>query len=127
MNLWINVYSNNVKQLSDFYLALGFSPNPKFKNTEREASFVFNQTTLMIFKEGFFNQAFPAKMSTPQPTPTCLFSIDMPTIEAAESLVNKAVKLGGKDLKVIPSLKNKGFYNTGFIDLDGHLWNILVS
>jgi predicted lactoylglutathione lyase len=128
MNLWLNIYAKDVEKLTRFYQEIGFVINRKFKQTNQEASFVFNQTVLMIFKDGFFDQAFPAAMRVPENNPaTVLFSIDMPSIEAAEALVKKAVLLGGKDLTVNPSLKMKGFYNTGFIDPEGHLWNILVT
>jgi predicted lactoylglutathione lyase len=128
MNLWLNIYAKDVKKLSAFYTALGFTPNAKFKTTEQEASFLFdNHITLMIFKEGFFNQAFPYRISTPTSSATILFSISMPTIEAADMVVKRAVALGGRDLGVITELKKPGFYNTGFIDPEGHPWNVLVT
>lgn len=127
MNLWLNIYAKDVEKLTQFYLGLGFTPNPNFQNTKREASFFFNKTILMIFKEGFFEDAFPAKMHTPHQEIHVLFSIDMPSIREAEALVQKAISFGGKDLKVNPKLKNEGFYNTGFVDIEGYHWNILVS
>lgn len=128
MTLWLNIYAKEVAKLAAFYTALGFQPNPKIKATEREASFTFdNKVTLMIFQEGFFQKAFPWKLAVPKKEASILFSFDMPSIEDAEALVRKAVSLGGKDLSVIKALKNKGFYNTGFVDPEGHLWNILVN
>lgn len=128
MNIWFNVYAKDVIKLVEFYKAIGFQINPNFKVTANEASIVFeNQTTMMIFKEGFFQSVIPTPIITPTiQNPSVLFSIELPSIEEAENMVNKAILQGGKDLGVSSRAKQKGFYNTGFIDLEGHLWNILV-
>lgn len=127
MKLWLNIYSKNIQALCAFYEAMGFTPHPTMKRTDSEAAFVFDNVTLMVFKEGFFKQAFPYPITTPQGASTTLFSLSMPSIEAAEALVEKAIRHGGKSLQVAPFLKQPTFYNTGFIDPDGHAWNLLVS
>ena len=128
MKIWLNIYAKDVRKLADFYHAIGFQLNPHFKVTDHEASIVFDhQLILMIFKDGFFQNVIPTPIITPkQQSPSVLFSIELPSIEAAENMVKNAVIQGGKDLDVSVRAKQKGFYNTGFIDPEGHLWNILV-
>jgi len=126
MNLWINLYARDVQKLAHFYQELGFQPIPTFPATETEAGFHVGETTVMIFKQGFFEQVIPHTMRTPSPHPTVLLSFDLPSIEEAEGWVKKAISLGGQDLNVHEMAKKPGFYNTGFIDLEGYYWNILV-
>ena len=127
MKLWVNIYAKKLQTLCAFYEAIGFSANPAIKRTDSEASFVFDNLTLMVFSEGFFKRAFPYPIITPQGSSTVLFSLSMPTVEAAEAMVQQAIELGGQSLNVSPALKQPGFYNTGFIDPEGHAWNILVT
>lgn len=127
MTLWLNIYAKDVRKLSVFYEKIGFKKNANFKFSDHEASFVFdNKVTLMIFKEGFFDALIESKISVPKSESTILFSFDMPSIQEADELVNLAIQEGGKPLNVSEQAKNPNFYNTGFIDLEGHLWNILV-
>ena len=128
MRIWLNIYAKDVQKLADFYQAIGFQINPNFKATSNEASIVFdNQFVIMIFKDGFFQRVIPNPIVTPKPqSPSVLFSIELPSIDIAETMVQKAIQHGGKDLEVSSRAKQKGFYNTGFIDPEGHLWNLLV-
>ena len=128
MTIWLNIYAKDVQKLADFYQAIGFQMNPNFKATSNEASIVFDhQLVLMIFKDGFFQSVIPTPIVTPKlQSPSVLFSIELPSIDIAENMVQKAIQYGGKDLEVSSRAKQKGFYNTGFIDPEGHLWNILV-
>lgn len=127
MKLWLNIYAKKLQTLCAFYEAIGFTPNPAIKRTDSEASFVFDNVTLMVFSEGFFNRAFPYPISTPNGSSTVLFSFSLPTVDEAENMVQQAIRLGGQSLNVSPSLKQPGFYNTGFIDPEGHAWNILIT
>jgi len=126
MNLWINLYAHDVQKLALFYRELGFQPHPAFPASENEAGFEIGHMTIMLFKQGFFDHVIPHPITPPSPLPTLLLSFDLPSIEKAEMWVQRAIKLGGRDLNVHEMAKNPGFYNTGFIDPEGYYWNILV-
>lgn len=123
-NIWFNLASDDPIKAASFYSQLGFALNPNFKVSEELVSLSFQNTTLMIFKKGFFIHKLEDDLHTHVNRHEVLLSIQMPTIEEAEILVRKAEELGGQRLYHPTQAGN--MYNTGFVDIDGHWWNVLV-
>ena len=123
--LWINLVSKDIKKARDFYQALGFVITPRFTASDEVTSLIFNENTLvlMIFNEQFFKDKLPDNIYAGAYAHEVLLSISASSIADADELVAKAIAAGGKALG--EPLSDGSMYNTGFIDLDGHWWNIL--
>lgn len=123
--LWINIVTDDVHKAVSFYLELGFTLNPHFPVSEEGASFYFNESklVLMLFHRSFFDGKIPSPLITHPNQHEVLLSIGATSKEDADHLVETAIRLGGKALGT--PVWSGNMYNTGFIDLDGHHWNIL--
>lgn len=122
--IWFNLSSDDPMKASAFYQGLGFQLNPYFKPSDELVSLSFSNTTVMVFRKGFFDGKLEHDLHTHPKEHEVLLSIEMPTVNEAEALVEKAISLGGK--RLFHPTQAGSMYNTGFIDLDGHWWNILV-
>jgi uncharacterized protein len=123
--LWINLIVKDLQASKPFYQQLGFVFNPRFEQTIEVASLLFNDKSLsvMLFEETFFHGKLPKGLSANTEQKDTLLSISADSVEDADLLVEKAIQAGGKKLSD-PAWSGQ-MYNTGFIDLDGHWWNIL--
>ncbi len=123
--LWINLIVKDLKASKRFYQQLGFVFNPRFEQANEVASLLFNDKSLsvMLFEETFFHGKLPKGLSANTEQKDTLLSISADSVEDADVLVEKAIQAGGKKLSD-PAWSGQ-MYNTGFIDLDGHWWNIL--
>jgi hypothetical protein len=114
-----------MKASKRFYQQLGFEFNPRFEQTSEVASLLFNDKSLivMLFEASFFHGKLPNGLSAHTLQKDTLLSISATSVEDADALVEKAILAGGKRLSE-PAWSGQ-MYNTGFIDIDGHWWNIL--
>lgn len=124
-DLWINLVVADVAKAKQFYQAVGFDLNPRFSESNEVASLVFNEktTVVMLFQVDFFKDKLPAPLVRGEMTNEVLLSIGADSVEDADQLVARAIEAGGRALGH-PQWQGN-MYNTGFIDLDGHWWNIL--
>ncbi len=123
--LWINLVVEDIPKAKQFYQSIGFELNARFASATEVASLVFNDKTLviMLFQKGFFEGKLPTDLVTQTGQREVLLSIGADSQEDADQLVAKAIQAGGQALGE-PDWEG-AMYNTGFIDLDGHWWNIL--
>lgn len=122
---WLNLPVRNVKKSKEFFAALGFSFHPRHVNSDEMASLQIgdNKTIIMLFDEktfqGFTNNAIADTSKGTE----ALLSIEVESKEKVDEIVEKAVLAGGK--KYCEPNDQGWMYGSGFIDLDGHRWNLL--
>ena len=123
--LWINLIVNDLHKSKAFYQSLGFELNPRFSQATEVASLLFSdkKVVVMLFQKEFFTGKLPLGLSTNTEVKEVLISISADSVEDADNLVKKAILAGGKALGE-PAWSGQ-MYNTSFIDLDGHWWNVL--
>lgn len=123
--LWINLIVKNIPKAKTFYQTLGFQLNPRFEQATEVASLLFSDhhVVVMLFEESFFKDKLPDGLKAHTTPKEVLISISASSVEDANQLVEQAIAAGGKQLGT-PAWRGN-MYNHGFIDLDGHWWNIL--
>jgi len=123
---WINLPVKDLKRSKNFFTQLGFSFKPLPGNREDSACLILGSKNVqvMLFEEAAFRSFTDSEVSDPVKGNEVLFSIDAETAEEVNDLAKIAEKAGGK-IFAEPGEKEGWMYGCGFIDPDGHRWNIL--
>jgi len=124
--IWVNLPVTNIEKSVTFFTEMGFEKNERFPFTETMASFFIGEKkfVMMLFRadvlSGFSgNQVADTTIGT-----EVLFSIDAESKEEVDEMLQKAAAAGG-EIYAEGGEKDGWMYGGGFIDLDGHRWNLL--
>jgi len=125
-DLWLNLASKDLKKAKEFFTKLGFAMNDHHAASHMVSMFIgSNKVVVNLFDEKLFQgfiggQAITNTLNSNE----VLFSIGASSPAEVDDLAHKAVEAGGV-LYGKPGYKDGWMYGCGFIDLDGHRWNIL--
>jgi len=124
--LWINLPVKDIHRSTAFFTKLGFQLNLQFGSHKDSASLLFGtgNFVVMLFHEPLFEGFANAKTADTNAGTEVLFSIDAESVEEVNELAQKVLDAGGS-IYAEPGFKDGWIYGFGFIDLDGHRWNIL--
>jgi len=124
--IWFNLPVNNIQKSVDFFNAMGFIPNTRFPFTDTMASFFIGEkkTVMMLFTPKQIAEFCGNKVADPQQGTEVLFSIDAESKEEVDEMLRKAETAGGT-IYAQGGEKDGWMYGGGFVDLDGHRWNLL--
>ena len=123
---WINLPVKDINKSKEFFTKLGFLLNPGPGNSDASASFVIGnkKVVMMLFTESTFKNFTSNEIADAKKATEVLFSIDAESREEVDEMANKAVKAGGTIFGE-PKDSQGWMYGCGFVDLDGHRWNVL--
>jgi predicted lactoylglutathione lyase len=124
-DIWINLGVQDVPKSCAFYSAIGFPFNDKFQQTDKSASlFVANKLIVMLFEDTTFQGFTKAPADFSSEKSKVLISIDAESADEVDQLAEKVVAAGGALFG--KSTNREGWmYGCGFIDPDGHRWNVV--
>ena len=122
--LWLNLPVKNIEKSKEFFSKLGFSFNTQHGNSPVSASLVIGKNVVMLFEETSFKAFTKTDITDTSKTNEILISIDAESKEEADELAKKVEQAGGT-IYGKPNEKDGWMYGFGFIDLDGHRWNVL--
>lgn len=122
--LWLNLPVKNIERSKEFFSKLGFSFNTQHGNSPVSASLVIGKNVVMLFDEASFKAFTKTDITDTSKTNEILISIDAESKEEADELAKKVEQAGGT-IYGKPGEKDGWMYGFGFIDLDGHRWNVL--
>ena len=124
--VWINLPSNNLSRAKKFFSELGFEINKMHDVPHMVSMFVGeNRLIVNLFEADLFKGFMGGQMVTDtHKSNEILFSIGASSPEEVDALARKAEGAGAK-LYARPDYKDEWMYGCGFIDLDGHRWNVL--
>ena len=90
------------------------------------ASIVVGKDGFVIhfFAEKHFKKAVGGKVSNAKNGAEIIFTFGVATKKEVDKWADKVIKAGGKVFQN-PTEIDGGLYTCGFMDLDGHRWNIL--
>lgn len=122
---WLNLASKDLTKAKEFFSKLGFEMNTRHSGSHMVSMFIgSNKTILNLFSEemlqGFQNHA----VTQTDRSNEVLFSLGASSRMEVDEMAKKAVDAGAT-LYAKPGEKDGWMYGCGFIDLDGHRWNIL--
>lgn len=122
---WLNLPVKDLRKSKAFFAELGFTFHPRHENSDEMAGMFVGKSPviIMLFPENTFRGFTGADIADTSKGSEMLISFDAETKEEVDSILEKAVQAGGT-LYGKPS--DQGWmYGGGFIDLDGHRWNVL--
>jgi predicted lactoylglutathione lyase len=124
--IWINLPVKNVRASKAFFTKLGFSFNDKFGDSNDNACLIVGEKNIavMLFAEHMFKQFVQHEMTDTTKSSEVLFSLDASSKEEVDEYAKKAEEAGGIVFGK-PAESQGWMYGCGFIDLDGHRWNVL--
>ncbi|MEO6168298.1 MAG: VOC family protein [Chitinophagales bacterium] len=124
--IWINLPVKNINKSRDFFVQLGFTLNTQYGNSENGASLFVGEknVVVMLFPETIFRGFTSNEITDPKKGTEVLFSIDAESREEVDELARKVVAAGGSVYNE-PGDNQGWMYGFGFMDIDGHRWNVL--
>ncbi len=124
--IWFNLPVTNIQKSVDFFTKLGFTPNTRFPFTDSMASFFIGEkkVVMMLFINEQIAEFSGNKVADTTLGTEVLFSIDAESPQEVDEMLKKAEDAGGR-IYAHGGEKDGWMYGGGFIDLDGHRWNLL--
>jgi predicted lactoylglutathione lyase len=125
--IWANLPVTNVSKSVEFFSKMGFEKNERFPFTDTMASFFIGEKSrfvMMLFRNDVIEGFCGNKVSDTSKGTEVLFSIDAESPVEVDEMLQKAEAAGGK-IYAQGGEKDGWMYGGGFIDLDGHRWNLL--
>ena len=124
--IWANLPVKNIEKSVAFFKQLGFKPNEKFPFTDTMASFFIGEKNfvMMLFTNDVIEGFCLNPVSDTSKGTEVLFSIDAESRDEVDEMLQKAKDAGGR-IYAEGGEKDGWMYGGGFVDLDGHRWNLL--
>ena len=124
--IWVNLPVKNIAKSVAFFNELGFVENNRFPFNDTMASFFIGEKkfVMMLFTDEIIAGFCGNAISDTTAGTEVLFSIDAESKAEVDEMLSKAEKAGGK-IYASGGDKDGWMYGGGFIDLDGHRWNLL--
>ena len=125
-DIWINLPVKNINKSVAFFTQMGFTLNERNPITETMASFFIGdrKLVLMLFRDDVLAGFSGNKVADTTVGTEVLFSIDAESPLEVDQMLQKAEDAGGK-IYANGGEKDGWMYGGGFIDVDGHRWNVL--
>lgn len=122
---WLNLPVKDLQKSKEFFAQLGFTFHPRHEHSEELAGMFVGHSPviIMLFPESAFQGFTNNEIADTTKGTEMLISFDAESREEVDEVLSKAVKAGGT---IYGKPTDQGWmYGGGFIDLDGHRWNVL--
>lgn len=122
---WLNLPVKDLQKSKEFFAQLGFTFHPRHEHSEELAGMFIGHSPviIMLFPESAFQGFTNNEIADTTKGTEMLISFDAESREEVDEVLAKAVKAGGT---IYGKPTDQGWmYGGGFIDLDGHRWNVL--
>lgn len=125
-DVWINLPVRDVNKAREFYKKLGgFTLNDQHGGDHMASFFVgANKLIVNFFIESLFETFTGHKNTNTKQGTEVLFSIGAKSKKEVDEMYDKAIKAGATSYGN-PAEKDGWMYGCGFVDPDGHRWNLL--
>lgn len=124
--VWINLPVKDLVKSRSFFSSLGFSFDTPYGNGPVSACFMMGKknVVVMLFTEPVFTIFTSHPVSDTKKGAEVLFSFDAENKEEVDEMAKK-VKAAGGTIYSEPQATQGWMYGFGFVDLDGHRWNMV--
>lgn len=121
--IFINLPVKDPAASLDFYLNIGFIPNPLFSFEEQKCLVWGEQVYLMLQSHEFFKSGNSKILPDTRQYAITTFSLPVESLNQVNEITEKALQAGGKE---ISPMVDEGFMQIRNIeDPDGHHWAVL--
>ena len=122
---WINLASNDLTKSRDFFPRLGFEMNYKHAGANMVSMHIGSKKVVLnLFPAAVFEGFSRQPVNDTASSAEVLFSLGADSRSEVDAMAKKAVDAGGI-LYGKPGEKDGWMYGCGFVDPDGHRWNVL--
>lgn len=123
--LWINFPVKDIGKSKEFFSSIGFQINGKHTNDDMACFNVGEKgVNVLFFAEETFKGFTKSEVSKTKNDSEVLISFDAGSREEIEETARKVFEAGGTIFSPPAEIQN-WMYGFGFIDLDGHRWNMV--
>jgi len=119
--LFVNLPVKDLDQSKAFFTRLGYFFNPKFSDGNGASMIISEDNFVMLLRKEFFQTFIKKEIADATKTAEVIVSQEMKTPAEVDALLAKALAAGGTETI---SMNDPGMYLRGYMDLDGHLWEI---
>jgi len=119
--LWLNLPVKDLKKSKAFFLSLGFEST---RDVPGMVGFNIGQVPVMMVAQSDFEKYASHQMAETDKGSELLISVDAPDKAYVDEMVEKVKSAGGKVFSEAQEIQG-WMYNMGFVDPDGHRWNIV--
>ncbi len=125
-DLWLNLPVKDVEVSRRFFEAIGFPINDGPGQPPNTLCLLIGNPAVpvMLFPEATFEGFSRNKLSNPKEGSEILISVGIESPAAIDSIAARVEAAGGKVFSA-PQTVMGNLYGCGFIDPDGHRWNLL--
>lgn len=125
-SLWLNLPSGDLSRARNFFTEIGFEMNTSFDAPHMVSMVVGANRVIVNFFDEKMMQEFMGGQSTTDTANSneVLFTLGANSIEEVDAITQKARKAGAR-IFAEPGHKDGWMYGSGFVDPDGHRWNLL--
>ena len=119
--LWLNLPVKDLQKSKAFFQSLGFQST---RDVPGMVGFTIGQVPVLMVALPDFEQYASHQISDTKKGSELLISVDAPDRAYVDEMEKKVKDVGGLIFSKAQQIQG-WMYNMGFIDLDGHRWNIV--
>jgi predicted lactoylglutathione lyase len=124
-DFWLNLASKDLPRAKDFFSKLGFEMNERHNHAGMVSMFIGSKRVVLnLFPAAAMQEFAGCSVTDTSRSVEVLFSLGASSRAEVDDLAKKAVEAGAT-LYGKPGEKDGWMYGCGFVDLDGHRWNVL--
>ncbi|MFL5783635.1 MAG: VOC family protein [Bacteriovoracaceae bacterium] len=122
--IYVNVAVNDLEKSKMFFSKLGFEFKPEFTNEHAACVILSDNIFTMLLTKPFFKNFIPDRdVADPKKNIQTLMCINVAKRSDVDEIIKRAVAAGGR---AYHEPQDEGFmYGQAFVDLDGHLWEVM--
>ncbi|GAA3448132.1 VOC family protein [Planomonospora venezuelensis] len=120
--MFVNLPVKDLNASKGFFSALGFSLDERFSDERAACVVIGDDIYAMLLTEDFFAGATSKEIADSHKTAEAIFALGVENRERVDELADAALAAGGS---AAGTPMDEGFmYSRGFLDLDGHHWDV---
>ncbi len=121
--IFVNLPVKDLQKSIAFFTHLGYTFNSQFTDEYATCMIMGENIFAMLLVEARFKDFTKKAIADATKTTEVLIAIDADTREAVDTMVKKALEVGGSTYA--DPMDHGWMYQHSFADLDGHQWEIL--
>ena len=120
--IFVNLPVKDLSASIEFFTKLGFTFNTRFTDENATCMIIGENMYAMLLTEPYFKRFTAKEIVDATQSTEVLIALSLPSKEAVDEFVQKALDAGGRETKEPQNLEF--MYGRDFEDLDGHIWEM---
>jgi uncharacterized protein len=121
--IFVNIPVKDLNRSKNFFSQLGYRFNRQFTDEKAACMVISDDIYVMLLTNEFFKTFIKNDICDTTKCNEAILSLSSDSREKVDELVTRAIKAGGKG--PTDTQDHGSMYQSGFKDLDGHLWEVI--